>query len=91
MRRRLLAPWREHQLATILIALFLAQSVAYWFVHHGEWVAEARTHGDKADLLGYTQHYASEMLVSILADTYGAILVVVFFALFREKWQSSNR
>ena len=31
------------------------------------------------------------MLVSILADTYGAILVVVFFALFREKWQSSKR
>jgi hypothetical protein len=80
--------WRQHQLAIILIGVFLAQSIAYWFVHHGEWVEDARAHGDSATTLGYVQHYASEMLVSVLADTYGALLVVVFFGLFRDKWKS---
>ena len=77
-------------MALILVALFLVQSVAYWFVHHGEWVEQARDHGDPVSSLGYVQHYASEMLVSVLADTYGALLVVVFFGLFRDKWKGMS-
>lgn len=80
------AGWfRRHSLSIVLITLLLAQMVIYHFALVPEWTAEQAAHGESTALWpAYWQHYIAEWHVSVLADTYGALLLVVLTKWFYE-------
>jgi hypothetical protein len=80
-------PWyKRHGLSLVLGSILIVQSVAYWFTRYPSWVDEERRHGVTSPAVwpDFVLHYSSEYLVSILADTYGAVLLVVFTKWFYE-------
>jgi hypothetical protein len=79
--------WREHSLSLVLIAIFLGQSIFYWFTGLADW---RREYPNGSLWPGYLTHYFSEMTVSILADTYGAVLLVLFTKWFWERGSAES-
>jgi hypothetical protein len=72
---------RDHSLSLVLVALFVAQSVAFWFLGRAVWAEEA----------SYPRWFAAEMMVSILADTWGGWLLVILTIKLREKNSAQSK
>ena len=82
---------RRHSLSMALIALLVVQSVAYHLTEMPNWVGNQQTHGQPARLWpDYWRHYSAQWLVSVLADTYGALLLVLFSKWFFEQGSSES-
>lgn len=82
----------RHSLSLVLIALLVTQSVVFHFTSLPDWTAEQSAHGDSTRLWpGYWQHYWAEWFVSILADTYGALLLVVLTKWFYESGSAESK
>lgn len=83
---------KRHSLSLVLVAILLVQSVAFHFTRLPEWVAEQGSHGESAALWPqYWLHYASEWFVSVLADTYGALLLVLLTKWFYESGSEESK
>lgn len=77
--------WDRHSLSIVLASLLVVQSVVFWFLRLSEWTEDQRMDGlDPAIWPGFVVHYWGEMLVSVLADTYGALIIVVLTKRLRE-------
>lgn len=80
---------KRHGLSLVLAALFLAQMAGFHFTRLPEWVGDQQAHGDPTALWpDYWLHYWSEWFASVLADTYGALILVLLTKWFYE--QGSN-
>lgn len=79
--------WQEHSLSIVLISVFISMSVAYWFLGQADWRADELAHGNKQPAIwpDYATHYAAEMMVSNVADVFGAIILVLFTKWFWER------
>lgn len=86
------AGWfRRHSLSIVLWAFLIVQSVVFHFTRLPEWVSEQAAHGESAALWpGYWLHYSSEWFVSVLADTYGALLLVLLTKWFYEEGSAES-
>lgn len=83
---------REHSLTLILLLLLAGQLVAYWFQGLSEWRSDQLTHGQSMQIWpDYVTHYMSEIWVSILADTYGALIIVFLTKYFYEKHSAESK
>lgn len=76
----------RHSLSLVLVAILVAQTLAYHFTEVADWVSEQRTHGEPTALWpAYWLHFSAEWFVSVLADTYGALLLVLLTKWFYEQ------
>lgn len=75
----------RHSLSLVLVALLVVQSVAYWLLEWPDWSTQQKVHGQAAGLAGFAQHYWAEWMVSVLADTYGALIIVLLSKWFYEQ------
>lgn len=83
--------WVRHSLSIVLVAILIAQSLAFHFTEVPDWTADQRAHGESAGLWpAYWLHYSAEWFVSVLADTYGALLLVVLTTWFYEEGSSES-
>jgi hypothetical protein len=83
--------WLRHSLSLVLVVILVAQSVAFHFTEVPNWTSEQTAHGEPTGLWpAYWLHYAAEWFVSVLADTYGALLLVVLTKWFYEQGSSES-
>lgn len=83
--------WLRHSLSLVLVAILVAQSAAFHFTEVPDWTSEQMAHGEPTALWpAYWLHYAAEWFVSVLADTYGALLLVVLTKWFYEQGSSES-
>jgi hypothetical protein len=84
--------WLRHSLSLVLIAILLAQSAAYHFTEVSDWTSDQITHGQPTALWpDYWVHYTAEWFVSVLADTYGALLLVLLTKWFYEQGSDEGK
>ncbi|AXQ63388.1 hypothetical protein SEA_COMRADE_141 [Streptomyces phage Comrade] len=77
---------KKHSLSLALLTLFVVQSIIVWCSGYSDWRADQITHKqDVAIWPGFVVYYLYQMSVSIVADTYGALLLVLFAKWFYEK------
>ncbi len=82
---------RDHSLSLVLTALLVVQSLVFHFTELPDWVGEQRAHGESTALWpAYWLHYTAEWFVSVLADTYGALLLVLFTKWFFEQGSAES-
>lgn len=83
--------WVRHSLSLILVAILIAQSLAFHFTELPSWTGEQTAHGETTALWpNYWLHYSAEWFVSVLADTYGALLLVVLTKWFYEEGSAES-
>lgn len=88
---------KKHGLSIVLAAILIFQSVDYFFIGHQNWVRRERVYAtilNEEPQTGYTQYlseYRAEMMVSLLADTYGAILLVLLTKKLRETGSEESK
>lgn len=83
---------REHSLSVALAALLIIQSLAFHFTEVSDWTSTQQAHGLATSLWpDYWIHYWSEWFVSVLADTYGALLLVLFSKWFFEQGSAESK
>ena len=77
--------FKRHSLSLALLALLIVQAVIVLSTGYPEFVAEASAHGEPVKMLDFFIWFVYEMTVSIIADTYGALLLVLFAKWFYEE------
>ena len=83
---------RNHSLSIVLIVLLVVQSVIFHFTELPDWIGEQQSHGEPTALWpAYWLHYSAEWFVSILADTYGALLLVLLTKWFFEQGSAESQ
>lgn len=84
--------YREHSLSLFLVSLLLVQTVAYWYAELPDWRGTQEAHRlSTAVWPGYVLHFVAEYLVSIVADTYGALLLVLASKWFFERGSAESK
>jgi hypothetical protein len=64
----------------------------YWFQVLEDWKSDQRAHQEAVHVWpDYVTHYMSEIWVSILADTYGAIILVLLTKYFWERGSAESK
>ena len=77
--------WRRHSLSIVLAAILIAQTVLAILAGHHVWVGDQRTHGQPLDAGEFWIWWFWEYNLSIVADTYGVILIVLLSTRLEEK------
>ena len=77
--------FKRHSLSLALIAVLLVQAVVVLSTGYPEWLADQQMHGEPVKTLDFILWFVYEMTVSIIADTYGALLLVLFAKWFYEE------
>ena len=84
--------WVRHSLSLVLVAILVVQTVIFHVTELPDWTAEQRTHGESTAMWpGYWLHFTAEWFVSVLADTYGALLLVVLTKWFYEEGSAESQ
>lgn len=82
----------RHSLSIVLWIILVVQSIVFHFTRLPEWVGEQTAHGESTALWPqYWLHYSSEWFVSVLADTYGALLLVVLTKWLYEQGSAESK
>lgn len=95
--KKILNVLKKHSLSIVLLAILVAQSVDFFFVGHSNWVRQEKVYAkilDEEPKTGYGEYlseYRAEMMVSLLADTYGAILLVILTKKLRETGSAESK
>ena len=91
-KRKFQGSWvRDHSLSLVLVAILVVQSVVYHFTELPEWVGDQQAHGQPTGLWpDYWVHYTAEWMVSVLADTYGALILVLLTKWFFEQGSAES-
>jgi hypothetical protein len=76
---------KRHSLSLALVAVMIVQAIIVLVTGYPEYTAEAAAHNEPVEILGFTTWFIYEMTVSIIADTYGALLLVMFAKWFYEE------
>jgi hypothetical protein len=77
---------RRHSLSLALLFVFLLQSAIVWYSGYSDWKQDQIAHKQETGIWpGFVIYYVYQMSVSIVADTYGALLLVLFAKWFYEK------
>ncbi|HEX9889727.1 MAG TPA: hypothetical protein VGA69_09635 [Nitriliruptorales bacterium] len=83
--------WGRHSLSIVLLVILIVQSVAFHLTEVPDWASDQQSHGDPTALWpAYWLHYPAEWFVSVLADTYGALLLVVLTKWFYEEGSAES-
>jgi len=69
--------WQRHSLSLVLASILLVQTAAAIAAGHHVWVGEQRAHGQPLEAAEFWIWWFWEYNLSIVADTYGVILIVL--------------
>jgi hypothetical protein len=82
--------WR-HSLSIVLVAIFVLQTAGYLAVLWPDWSAAQAAHGQPATAGGFATYALSEMMVSMLAEPYGVVLIVLLGKVFFEEGSPESK
>lgn len=68
-----------------MVILLIAQAIVVLVTGYPQFVSDTTTHGDTVSVGAFLIWFTYEMFVSIIADTYGALLLVLFAKWFYEE------
>lgn len=79
--------WRDHSLSLVVGAILLVQTVWVVYSGHVEWLSQQRDHGggETGWPLEFWQWWSFEFVNSLVADTYGVLLIVLLTKWFYER------
>jgi DNA-binding LytR/AlgR family response regulator len=77
--------WKRHSLSLALVGVLIVQALIVLLTGYPEFAADAAAHGESVKTLDFIIWFVYEMTVSIIADTYGALLLVMFAKWFYEE------
>lgn len=84
--------FKEHSLSIVLLTIFVIQAIITWFSGIPEWTDQQIQAGSTTALFpGYVIHWIYDFTTSLVADTYGAVLLVLFSKWFFEKGSAESR
>lgn len=90
--RKVLRFVKEHSLTLALLSILIVQLAAYWFQGLSDWRSEQRAHDEAATIWpDYVTHYMAEVWLSSLADTYGAVILVLLTKYFWERGSAESK
>lgn len=84
--------WRDHSLSLVLAAILFAQTI--WALWSGSYVfARERPLGESVTTWsdGFWIWWGWEYMVSLVADTYGVLLIVLLSKWFREVGSAEDK
>jgi|GEM_PF-2465418 len=81
----------RHSLSLVLAAILVAQTVAAIFAGHHIWVGEQEAHGAPLDAGEFWIWWFWEFNVSLVADTYGVILIVLLSKRLEETGSAESK
>lgn len=86
-RKRTGVWWRDHSLSLVVGAILLIQTVWVIYSGHLEWISQQKDHGTNASgwPLEFWQWWSFEFVNSLVADTYGVLLIVLLTKWFYER------
>lgn len=77
---------KDHSLSLVLGVIFLAHAAGYWFSEWPVWKQEQTVHQEQINIVpDFLLHYVAEMNVSLVADAYGVLLIVLLSKWFIER------
>jgi hypothetical protein len=86
--------WRDHSLSIVLIAILTIQTAHALWAGHAVWITETQTHGDPV-MGGWPKDFwiwwSWEYNISLVADTFGVLLIVVLTKWLNEQGSSEGR
>lgn len=79
--------WRDHSLSLVVGSILLAQTIWVIVTGHAEWVSQQQDHGaPSAGWPGeFWKWWSFEFVNSLVADTYGVLLIVLLTKWFYER------
>lgn len=82
--------WQRHSLSIVLATILFAQTcLALWAGNH-VWVGEQITHGDPLDYREFWIWFVWEYNISLVADTFGVILIVLLSKRLEEEGSAES-
>jgi hypothetical protein len=81
---------KEHSLSLILGMILLTMLTFQFFAGYAEWSNEQNAHKEPLVFRDYLTHYASETVLSLEADVFGAIVLVLFTKWFFERGSAES-
>lgn len=82
--------WEDHSLGIILTAIFAAQLIASAALGWLNYVSDSEAHKQPVEMAGYWVWFGQAMLISLIADTYGALILVFGTKWWREKYSAES-
>jgi hypothetical protein len=82
--------WHDHSLGIVLVALFAAHVASTLYFGWDVYVAEAKTHQEPAVRHEFFTWWFYEFHQSLVADVYGAMILVFLSKWFREKYSAES-
>lgn len=76
--------WRQHSLGTVLVAVFLGFTATAFLTGHHVYVEDQAAHHQPADWAGFWWWISFEYSMSLVADVFGACLLVLGSKWWRE-------
>lgn len=82
--------WQDHSLSIVIASILIIQTLFTLWAGHGVWIDDSLDHGAKlSELGGYTdpdfvRWWSYEYEQSLVADTYGVLLIVLLSKWFKE-------
>ena len=83
--------WKDHSLSIVIGSILLIQTLIYLYLAYSVWSGEQEAHGQPINMGDFWNFFWAEMMVSTLADTYGAILLVVLTKRLTEKDSAESK
>jgi hypothetical protein len=81
---------QRHSLSLVLAAILVVQTgIALWTGHH-VWIGEQTTHGDPLDYAEFWIWFVWEYNISLVADTFGVILIVLLSKRLEEEGSAES-
>lgn len=84
--------WKDHSLSLIITAILVVQTIWTILVGHAEWLSQQVDHGTKAAgwPTEFWQWWSFEYINSLVADTYGVLLIVLLTKWFYERGSAES-
>lgn len=82
--------WQHHSLGIVLTIIFVVQLIASAGLGWLNYASDSEAHNQPVEISGFWIWFGQAMLISLIADTYGALLLVFFTKWFREKYSAES-
>lgn len=82
--------WQDHSLGIVLTAIFIVQLLLSAALGWLDYVSDQLTHKEPVEMKGYWIRFGYAMIVSLIADTYGALILVFGTKWWREKYSAET-
>lgn len=83
--------WQRHGLSTAILVIMVVQTAVALYTGHHVWIGDQQTHGQGLDYTDFWTWWTYEYHTSLVADTYGALLLVLLSKRLREQGSPASK